>query len=192
MDANEEHPYEPAHQPKLDTERLVLRPLRDEDAPIIQKLAGDRRIAETTLTMPHPYEVHMAEAFVAAQRASYAKGVAETFAVTLRADGSFVGINGITVDPAHGRAEIGYWVAVPCWGKGYGHEAARALLDHEFSTRDFRRIHGQVYRGNQASRRILEKLGMTYEGCLRQHLCRLGTIHDVEQFGILREEWEKR
>lgn len=191
MAEHEEHPYDPALQPSLHTERLVLRPLRDDDAPTMQKLAGDRRIATTTLTIPHPYEDGMAEAFVASQRETYAKGEAATYGITLRADGTFVGVIGFVADVIHAHAEIGYWVAVPYWRRGYGYEAARTLLDHGFETRGFQRIHAQVYRGNQASRRILEKLGMAYEGCLRQHIRRLGTVHDVELFGILRDEWEK-
>src|SRR3982074_2159931 len=110
--------------PVLETERLVLRPPRFEDASTIATLVNDRRIAENTLRIPHPYALTDAQAFIHAPNA----GGDEIVFVITTGDGSVLGCCGIgRLDGEH--PEIGYWLGVPSWGKGYATEAARPPSD---------------------------------------------------------------
>src|SRR5438105_534326 len=105
-----------SEQPTLTTPRLVLRPFRLEDASDVQRLAGERDIAATTLRIPHPYLDGMAEAWLATLQPRYEKGEAVVFAITRREDGAFLGAIGLEIAREHERAELGYWIGKPYWG----------------------------------------------------------------------------
>ena len=89
------------------------------------------------------------------------------------------------------RAELGYWLGADAWGSGYATEAATALVDFGFREMGLARIYAQVLAGNDASCRVLEKLGMLSEGIRRRHIRKGKTLHDVVLYGILRDEWSR-
>lgn len=174
--------------PELLTQRLLLRDFRREDIPDIVRLAGAREVAATTLRIPHPYTEADAEEFLK-RRQERAFGY--SFAITLRVSGELCGGVGLHPDPAHPRAELGYWIGVPYWGNGYATEAARAVVDFGFRELKLQRIFAHHFEGNPASARVLEKIGMKHEGCSRQHIEKWGKLLDLENYGILRAEWQK-
>jgi [ribosomal protein S5]-alanine N-acetyltransferase len=147
-----------ATQPTLTTERLVLRPLVAADATAVQHLAGDRLVAETTLFIPHPYPDGVAEAFIAATAAQWQRGDGATWAVTR--DGALIGCIAVRFRRTWTRAEIGYWIAVPEWGRGYATEAARAVVRWALGHDGIEGVCAEYLRGNDRSRRVMEKLGM--------------------------------
>jgi len=177
-------------QPALHTERLILRPFRPEDAPAVQRLAGDPAIASTTTNIPHPYEDGLAEQWISNHAARYEAGECATFAITLRESGELIGAIGLEISREHRRAELGYWVGVPWWNQGYCTEAARALVAYGFRELSLHRIYAMHFRRNPASGKVMRKIGMRHEGSLRQHVSKWGTFEDVEVYGILREEFE--
>src|SRR5688572_27251975 len=123
-----EIPTESFHErsiPVLETERLTLRAPRLGDAKIVATLANDRRIAENTARIPHPYRRADAEGFIAAANQADGETV---FLITLR-DGRIVGACGLIMAERE-SPEIGYWLGVKHWGEGYATEAARAVIDH--------------------------------------------------------------
>jgi RimJ/RimL family protein N-acetyltransferase len=109
------------------------------------------------------------------------------FAATQR-DGRVVAAVGLEIDPPHRRAELGYWVARPYWNAGYATEGARAVV--EFGVRSLRlnRVAAHHYSRNPASGRVMQKIGMTYEGRLRQHVLKWGVFEDIDMYGILAGE----
>ncbi len=121
-----------ATRPTLRTERLILRPFEPADAPAVQRLAGDARIADTTLSIPHPYLDGMAEQWIGTHQERFDKGELVNFAITLRDSGELIGAIGLEVRRSQNRAELGYWIGVPFWNRGYCTEAARAVLAHGF------------------------------------------------------------
>ena len=160
-------------QPTLRTERLILRPFCLEDAATVQRLAGTREVAETTLTIPHPYLDGMAETWIATQPDAWERQERVTFAITSAADG-VVGAIGLRLTLQHRRAELGYWVGLPFWNHGYATEAARAILTFGFETLGLNRIHASHLVRNPASGRVMVKAGMRFEGTLRQHVLKGG------------------
>jgi len=175
----------------LQTERLLLRPFALADAPDVQRLAGERAIADTTLNIPHPYENGMAEEWIGTHQAKFDAGELANFAVVLRATGELVGAIGLAIKREHDRAELGYWIGRPYWTQGYCTEAARALLAYGFTALNLHRIHATYLSRNPASGRVMEKIGMTREGFLRQHAKKWGTHEDLVAFAILREDWQR-
>ena len=172
-------------QPTLETERLVLRPFVISDAQEVQRLAGDRSIADTTLHVPHPYGDGVAEEWISTHSSKYTSGDLATFAVIQRSDDCLVGTVGITISQAFKRADLGYWIGVPYWGQGYCTEASKCLVDFAFNTLKLHRITAYHLVRNPASGRVMQKLGMTKEGVLREHTCRWGKYEDLVMYGIL-------
>lgn len=181
-----------AHRPTLITARLVLRPLAPEDAGQIQRLAGAREVAATTLNIPHPYPDGAAEAWIARQAVAWAEGSEAMFGIVRRAGGALMGGIGLRIVKDHARAELGYWIGVPHWNRGYSTEAAAAVVRYGFEDLGLRRIHASHYANNPASGRVLAKIGMTYEGRRRAHILKWGEFLDVEEYAILAEEWRLR
>lgn len=175
-------------QPTLHTERLILRPFRLDDAPAVQRLAGDRAIASTTANIPHPYDDGLAEQWISTHAARYNAGECVNFAITLRESGELIGAIGLEINRDHARAELGYWVGVPYWNQGYCTEAARAVVRYGFAGLRLNRIHAIHFSRNPASGKVMQKIGMRHEGKLRQHISRWGVFEDVECYGMLREE----
>lgn len=176
-------------QPVLQTERLTLRPLTLEDAPAIQVLVGAYEVALNTLSIPHPYPAGGAEAWIGTHRSSYDAGREITWGITARAGGAVLGVISLRPVVAHRHAEIGYWLGVPYWNQGYMTEAARAVVDYGFGDLDLLRIYATHFARNPASGRVMQKAGMTREGCLRQHVMRWDVPQDLVHYGILRDEW---
>ncbi len=177
-------------QPELLTARLRLRPFVAADASEVQRLAGEREVAETTLNIPHPYPDGAAAKWIAEHATLYEGGDGVVFAVTDRASGALLGAVGLRSAPRHARAELGYWIGRPYWGRGYATEAVRAMLCYGFATLDLNRIHACHFARNPASGRVMAKAGMQLEGVARQHFRRGDRAEDAVTYAILREEYD--
>jgi ribosomal-protein-alanine N-acetyltransferase len=176
-------------QPTLTTERLLLRPFTLADAPRVEALAGAREIADTTLHIPHPYPVGAAEQWIATHAPRFVTGTLATFAIVEQQSADLVGAVGLTIESHDARGELGYWVGVPYWGHGYATEAARALLVYGFESRRLNRVQARHFLRNAASGRVMQKLGMTYEGTFRQAMRKWDQFEDIVMYAILASEW---
>jgi RimJ/RimL family protein N-acetyltransferase len=168
----------------LETKRLVLRAPLLVDAKAIAALANDRRIAENTARIPHPYRVADGESWIAGTRSDPGS---EHYLITLT-DGTIIGSCRLDLhdEPA---PDIGYWLGTRYWGKGYATEAVRALIDHAFTDLDHKVVHSSVRVTNPDSRRVLEKCGFQWNGV---GLCRvraLGSSVPVDRFQLERGIW---
>ena len=177
-------------RPTLTTNRLVLRPFGLGDAPRVQLLAGDPAIAATTLTIPHPYEDGLAEKWITSHEDDYKLGRIIHFALTLRDDRLLIGAMSLALQNELRSAELGYWIGRPYWNRGYGTEAAAAVIRYGFDKLRLNRIFAVHMTHNPASGRILEKIGMTKEGCHRQSQIKYGKFVDLNYYSILRTEYD--
>jgi [ribosomal protein S5]-alanine N-acetyltransferase len=178
--------------PTLTTKRLVLRPFQLEDAPVVKELAGAREIADTTSLIPHPYTEENAVNWILTHREAFEKGKTLNLAITLPPGGEVVGAIGLGIDQHNLLAEMGYWVGVPYWNQGYCTEAARAVLAYAFETLGLNRVEARHMTRNPSSGRVMEKIGMQFEGKLRQQIQRWGVFEDANIYAILREDYEKQ
>jgi RimJ/RimL family protein N-acetyltransferase len=177
----------------LETPRLLLRPLKLEDAPVVSRLAGRREIADTTIAIPHPYSEPQAREWIASHARPGGANKEIVFAITLKANGQLIGAVGLRdIEKEHSQAELGFWIAVEVWGKGYGSEASAAALRYGFEELKLNRIYAHHMVRNPASGRVLEKIGMKREGLLRQRVKKWGVFEDVTLLAILREDWSER
>lgn len=179
----------PKSLPYIHTERLHLRPFEPEDAPSVKRLAGAREIADTTLNIPHPYREGVAEQWIATHRPLFEQHDATIVAIVLAQSAELVGAIGLTLHAEHDRAELGYWIGLPHWGRGYATEAARALVGWGFRNLDLNRIYATHLLRNPQSGRVMEKVGMSREGVLRQYVKKWGAYEDIVVRSILREEF---
>ncbi len=177
-------------RPTIETRRLTLRPFCLADAPAVQRLAGDRDIASTTQQIPHPYEDGMAEEWIGTHQGHYERGEAITFAIVRRSDNALMGAVGLRIDQQHRHAELGAWIGKPFWNQGYCTEADAAVLRYGFEELGLNRIYAGHFKRNPASGRVMQKIGMAHEGCLRQHIEKWGTFEDLELYGIPKSEYE--
>jgi RimJ/RimL family protein N-acetyltransferase len=171
--------------PVLETKRLALRAPRLEDAKTVAALANDRRIAENTARIPHPYRLADAENFIAGANK---KGGDALFLITLR-DGTVAGACGLMQTTSHEVPELGYWLAVPYWGKGYATEALHALIDYAFGEFDFTALEAGARVTNPASRRVLEKCGFQWTGVGLYRISAISSSAPIDRFRLDRRVW---
>jgi RimJ/RimL family protein N-acetyltransferase len=168
--------------PVLKTARLTLRAPQRGDIKAIVRLAGDRRVAENTARIPHPYDTADAELFLASVNRQAGES---TFVITL--DGTAIGVCG--VDMRAECAEIGYWLGAPYWGRGYATEAARAVIDHAFGALGHETLQSGARVSNPASRRVLEKCGFQWSGVGLYRVRAISSSAPFDRFRLDRGLW---
>jgi RimJ/RimL family protein N-acetyltransferase len=168
--------------PVLETGRLTLRAPRLHDVKAIVRFAGDRRVAENTARIPHPYRSEDAEQFIAAVNRQDGEA---TFAIVL--GGETIGMCG--VEARESGPEIGYWLGVPHWGQGYSTEAVRALIDHAFSELGHDVLDAGARVSNPASRRVLEKCGFQWSGVGLYRIRAIKSSAPLDRFRLDRGLW---
>lgn len=177
------------HHPSLLTERLRLRPFLADDAVAVQRLAGAREIADTAISIPHPYSLQAAKAWIAGQAFSFQQGASLHLAIELQGRGQLVGaIELVNIDPEPAQAELRFWVGKPWWGKGYATEAAREIIDYGFESLGLNRIYAHFLLRNPRSRQLLRRLRMKKEGVLRQRARKWEVFEDVILYAIVRDD----
>jgi [ribosomal protein S5]-alanine N-acetyltransferase len=169
----------------LQTERLTLRLHAPSDIPALIPLIGAREVAATTLRIPHPYTESDAQDFIAGTQDELLNGSGLRLAIVLGESGTLCGGVGLRIEPDHRRAELGYWIGVPYWGKGYATEAAKAMVKYGFETLQLHRIFASHFVNNSASARVLGKIGMRHEGRQRGHILKWGEFLDIEMYGMV-------
>lgn len=167
----------------LETERLTLRRPTLADVRAITHLANDRRIAENTRRLPHPYLQNHAIEFVRAT----ANAPRETVFLI---ENNHTPIGMVGIDWREPDApELGYWLGVEYWGQGFGTEAARAVIDFTFEQFNVDHLTSGARVANPASRNILEKCGFQWSGVELHRFEALGSSTPVDRFKLSRGVW---
>jgi RimJ/RimL family protein N-acetyltransferase len=167
----------------LETERLMLRRPTLADVKAIARLGNDRRIAENTRRLPHPYSQDHAIEFV---RAMARDGRGTVFLI----ENNYTPIGVVGVDWRQpGAPELGYWLGVEHWGQGFGTEAARAAIDFTFEEFEVEQLISGARVTNPSSRNILEKCGFQWSGVELHRFEALGSSTPVDCFRLSRGVW---
>lgn len=174
--------------PVLLSQRLVLRAPHEEDIDALSHLANNANIATMVSRMPHPYTAKDAADFVRRNRnGEIGKCV---YAITLADNGTFMGCCALEPHDGDERTlEMGYWLGEPFWNNGYTTEAAHALIDMAFRTRDIDQIDARCRVTNIASRRVIQKCGFQLQGTGMVGSLALGSMVPVEWYRLDRKTW---
>ncbi|MCF8475465.1 MAG: GNAT family N-acetyltransferase [Pseudolabrys sp.] len=175
--------YREASIPVLETERLTLRAPNLADVKTVAMLANDRRIAENTARIPHPYKTADAEDFITG--ANQAGGEA-VFLITLR-NRTVIGACAIM---NHDKTpELGYWLGVDYWGNGYATEALHAAIDFAFTDLAHDSLQAGARVTNPASRRVVEKCGFQWTGVGLYRIKAIKSSAPIDLFRLDRGIW---
>ncbi|MGF1684422.1 GNAT family N-acetyltransferase [Photobacterium minamisatsumaniensis] len=150
------------HQPLLTTPRLILRPFQLSDAPKVKALAGDKHIADGTINIPHPYGDGMAGQWIGKLLAGWNSGHSAIYAITLKSNHQLIGCIGLhnIIDD---KSQLGYWIGVPYWGKGYCTEAAIRITEYGFKRLNLDVIYGQHLSRESNPGKVMTKIGMIHK-----------------------------
>lgn len=175
--------------PILETPRLILRPLEAADFADFYEYAQDPPVASFGMWQPYASESVAREDFDRLLKA-YDRGLM-WWALQHKADGKMIGRCQLgPYDDEDARADISYALNRHYWGQGYITEAALPVADYGFETLKLNRLSAIVFTDNTASMRVLEKLGMVREGCLRHYRTTRGQPDDVYVYAVLRADWQ--
>lgn len=179
----------PCADEEITTARLAIRLVREEDLPSLLEINAD-----DTVTRYLPYEswrgLEDAQEWLGRAMTRLAAGEAWQFVIVQRASGCIIGSCLLFhFDLPSGRAELGYLLGREYWGAGYMQEAASALVDFAFGTLGLRRLEAEIDPRNEASARLLERVGFVKEGHLRQRWDTKGEVSDSGLYGLLRSDW---
>jgi ribosomal-protein-alanine N-acetyltransferase len=176
--------------PELETQRLLLRKMRLDDADAMFAYASDPEVTRYVLWDTHR-SIKDSESFLRFATEGYERGDFGGWGIVLKDSGAFVGTCGIDAGyaPEHARGELGYVLSREQWGKSLMPEAARAVIRFGFRRMGLNRVEARCIAENTASARVMEKVGMTYEGTLREREFIKGAYRDMRLYSILRREY---
>ena len=150
--------------PTLHAARIALRPMHSIDAEDMYDYAKREEVTEFLLWSPHP-SVSYTRDYLRYVEGRYALGDFYDWAIIDQESRRMIGTCGFTkINTDHDSGEIGYVLHPDFWGKGYAVEAARCVMDFGFEILGLHRIEARFMKGNERSLRVMEKLGMSFEG----------------------------
>lgn len=180
----------------LKTKRLILRPFRKSDWKDIVEGVSNINVSKMTTCIPHPYSKKDAQKFISEKIGKWKKKNKKdyTFLIELKSEKKVIGGTTIfNIAKLSANAETGSWINKKYWRRGFILESKVPVLDFAFNKLKLRRIYSLAFVDNKASNSMSKKLGFAFEGTLRKHgkAISTGKIHDVNLYGLLKEEWVK-
>ncbi|MRD48010.1 GNAT family N-acetyltransferase [Caenimonas koreensis] len=178
------------HQIELQTDRLLLRPHRESDAPALFALYTDADVCRYLSHGPWT-DIAQAHQFVARNVAGTTANEHISLAIVRKSDDVYIGgCSLFNFMPQCKRAELGYVQARFAWGHGYISEALQAVVAFAFNELDLMRLEADIDPRNTASARSLERLGFVKEGHLRERWIVNGEVSDSGLYGLLRADFK--
>ena len=174
----------------LATERLTLRPLREDDAEALYTMFSDPQVMRYWSNPPWT-TLDQAHAFIASDIEATCSGRYLRLGLERGADQALIGQCTLyDFNKQCRRAEMGYSLTAAAWGQGFMHEALTALVGYAFGELDLNRIEADIDPRNAGSARTLERLGFQREGLMRQRWIVAEEVSDTGFYGLLRSDWE--
>ncbi|CAH0121935.1 MULTISPECIES: GNAT family N-acetyltransferase [unclassified Paenibacillus] len=167
------------------TDRLLLRLFNESDAKNVTILCNNYNVCKSTLSLPYPYPLECALSWIADHEQNFELDRMYEFAITDKNSGQLYGAIGISNHKKDYNGEMGYWIGEEHWGNGYATEAAKAIIEFVFKEKNYHRVYARHFKSNPASGNVMKKCGMTYEGTLKEHVCKEGSFEDMVLYGII-------
>ncbi|MDD5417332.1 MAG: GNAT family N-acetyltransferase [Candidatus Nanoarchaeia archaeon] len=176
----------------LESERLILRPVKLSDADAVYEHAKHRVISRYTSNIPYPYPKESAKPFLRKCLKKLKDNEEYTFAMVPKNKKTLIGIVSLHLKWENKRAELGYWLGKKYWGNGYMPETVKTILDFGFNKLKLNKIYARAFVVNSASKRVLEKSGFKKEGTLQQHYFKNGRFYDAYSFSITKSQYKTK
>jgi 8-oxo-dGTP diphosphatase len=150
----------------IETARLRIRSLRDDDLAELVALIGNWEVARWVSSVPHPYSEADGQAWITKVQQDHATGRPQRFAIALKETDRIIGGVGLDGDAGTECDEpaLGYWLGEPYWGNGYGREAVAAVVAYGFRTLGIETIRAYTDPSNVASQKVLQRCGLINVG----------------------------
>ena len=174
--------------PRIETERLILSGLTEDDLPLVIEYLQEKIFSDLTSNIPFPYRKEDAEFWLKMSKQAFETKKGFTFAIRNKEE-KIIGAIGLH-DREDDKAELGYWMAKPFWNQGFVTEAAKAVIDFGFKELGCNKIYATHFLHNPASGKILEKIGMEKEAVLKQHIKKAGEYFDIPMYSVLKENYK--
>lgn len=175
----------------METERLILREMELQDAETLYHYWSDPIVTKYMNIAPFT-SAKQAEDMIQLISDLCLKGQANRYSIVLKESNDVIGTCGFNmIDEENSRAEIGYDLGSPHWGKGFAAEAVKKLISHGFTDMGLNRIEAKVEPENKGSIKLLERLSFQKEGLLREYEKSKGVFIDVYMFSLLKREFLK-
>lgn len=175
----------------LYTQRLTLRRFNLDDVFMVSKLCNNMILHEMTFSLPYPYTEAMAVEWIDRHDAWWQNNERYEWAIVHTQTNQLMGAIGLGYHPTHNHGELGYWMGEPFWNQGYASEAAQAIIKWAFEVKNYHRVFARHFLFNPASRKVMEKAGMTYEGRQIEHMYKNGRYHTLDVCSIINPHHSK-
>lgn len=174
------------HLNDIDTPRLVLRKIKISDADDMFEYASRKDVTKYLLWSPHE-DLQYTKCFLKFLIKKYKKGEYFDYGIELKDEKKLIGTCGfVNIDTDNRKAEIGYVLNPSYQGNGYAIEAVKAVIDYAYNVLNLNRVEARVMEGNTSSVKLLEKIGMTFEGMGREELFVKGAFVNVLHFALIK------
>ncbi|MNB88906.1 putative ribosomal N-acetyltransferase YdaF [compost metagenome] len=170
----------------ISTERLLLRLFTSSDAAEVARLCNNYNIFKTTMYLPYPYTLEDALSWIDRHAANFDAKLSYEFAVTDKLTGALYGAIALSHSGKFNHGELAYWIGEEFWGNGFATEAAEAMVKFAFEDRLYHKVFARYFSSNAGSGKVMEKVGMSREGILRDHIRKEGRYVDLVHYGIIR------
>lgn len=175
--------------PELETERLLLRGFQTSDKHVLQQLCNDKEIASKTLSISYPFNMEDAEAWIQKKFDNFENDEEIAWAICHLENGDLMGAVGLKKDLYNDSAEIGFWMGELYRGKGYVTEASIGVVEFAFYKMNLNRVEAKHMVGNEASGKVLQKIGMKFEGMHRQQVKKWDEFKDVKSYAVIKSDF---
>ncbi len=176
--------------------RVYLSSLGVEDADVLAKKANSYQIAFNIAewgSFPHPYGTPDALAFIELSTKANMEGRELHLGIRLVETNELIGVVGLkNVSAKNKKAEVGYWIGQDFWKKGYGTEAVTMIVEYAFNKLNLHKLEALTFTFNEASVKILEKLGFVREGLFRDHVFHKEDFADDLFYGLLKRDYQSK
>lgn len=177
--------------PMIETERLILRKMALDDAQDLFEYASDPEVTEFVVWETHK-SIEDSMKYLRFKIEQYEKKDVSEWGIEFKENKKFIGTCGFIMwNTFSSRAEIGYALSKKYWNRGLTTEAIRGVIDFGFRKMELNRIEARCMIGNDASERVMVKVGMKYEGFLREQMFVKGVFKDLKIYSILKSEYLK-
>lgn len=174
---------------RMETERLILRPYTPDDAQAMYRNWANSKEVTRYLTWPAHDSADVTRTLLTMWAESYQNASVYHWGITLKGNDEVIGdISVVHMNERAASAELGWCMGESWWGQGIMPEAALAVRDYLFDRVGFHRIEARHDKNNPKSGRVMQKIGMQYEGTMRAADANNQGICDIVQYAILRED----